>query len=231
MNPLDKILLKISILCGVLYLLAPFLLGAQLERFWLPNAIIKTLSIALLSIIAFRHNFLLLGFALLLGSIGDLFLALPFGLFVYGLTAFLFGHLVYITLWLRHWKKPLNFTFHQKLISAILLFFTAFMLGFLLPLEGGLTIPVAVYMVVITAMAISAVLAGFSCNWIVLGAILFVISDTLIALGRFKHLVTGLTSGFLVWSTYYAAQYLITMGYFHERAAHVPQGAVQYGER
>ena len=218
MKSLDKILLKISILCGVLYLLAPFLLGAQLERFWLPNAIIKTLSIALLSIIAFRHNFLLLGFALLLGSIGDLFLALPFGFFVYGLTAFLFGHLVYITLWLRHWKKPLQFTFRQKLISAILFFFTVFMLGFLLPLEGGLTIPVAVYMIVITAMAMTAVLAGFSCNWIFIGAILFVISDTLIAVGRFKHLVTGLTSGFLIWATYYAAQYLITMGYFHTRA-------------
>jgi uncharacterized membrane protein YhhN len=231
MRYFDKILLKISILCGTLYLIAPFIFGVQLEKFWLPNAIIKTLSIALLSIIAFRNNFLLLGFALLLGSLGDLFLALPFGLFVYGLSAFLFGHLVYITLWVRSWEKPLQFTFHQKLISAILFFFTVFMLGFLLPLEGGLTIPVAVYMIVITAMAMTAVLAGFSCNWIFIGAILFVISDTLIALGRFKHVVTGLTSGFLVWSTYYAAQYLITLGYFHERAAYAPHGSVQYGER
>ncbi len=210
----DKILLKISILSGVIYLIAPFLFGEQLATYWLPNAIIKTLSIALLSIIAFRNKFLLLGFALLLGSIGDLFLALPFGFFVYGLGAFLIGHLVYITLWIRHWKSPLELNFNQKLISVLLFFFTLFMLNYLLPLEGGLTIPVAVYMIVITAMAMTAVLAGFSCNWIFIGAILFVISDTLIALGRFKHLLTGLTSGFLVWSTYYAAQYLITIGYF-----------------
>ena len=218
MKSLDKILLKISIICGAIYLLAPLIFGDQLERFWLPNAIIKTLSIALLSIIAFRHNFLLLGFALLLGSIGDLFLALPFGLFVYGLAAFLVGHLVYIALWVRHWKNPLQLSFNQKLISVSLFFFTLFMLNYLLPLEGGLTIPVAVYMIVITAMAMTAVLAGFSCNWIFIGAILFVISDTLIAVGRFKHLVTGLTSGFLIWATYYAAQFLITMGYFHTRS-------------
>ena len=213
----DKYFLVISIVCGVIYLLAPFLFGAQLETYWLPNAIIKTLSIALLAVIAFRNNAYLLGFALLLGSLGDLFLALPFGLFVYGLAAFLVGHLVYITLWVRHWKSPLELTFHQKLISALLFFFTLFMLNYLLPLEGGLTIPVAVYMIVITAMAMTAVLAGFSCNWIFIGAILFVISDTLIALGRFKHVITGLTSGFLVWSTYYLAQSLITLGYLHIR--------------
>ena len=187
---------------------------------------IKTLSIALLALIAFRNNAYLLGLALLLGSLGDLLLALPFVLFVYGLAAFLVGHLVYITLWVRHWKNPLELTFNQKLIMSLLFFFTLFMLNYLLPLEGGLTIPVAVYMIVITAMAMTAVIAGFSCNWIFIGAILFVISDTLIALGRFKHLFTGLTSGFLVWSTYYLAQYLITLGYFHERAAHL-----QYGER
>ncbi len=213
----DKFLLRISIICGVIYLIAPFLFGEQLATYWLPNAIIKTLSIALLALLAFRANALLLGLALLFGSLGDLFLALPFGLFVYGLSAFLIGHLVYSFLWVRHWKSPLKLTSNQKLVSAILFLFTMFMLGFLLPLEGGLTIPVAVYMIVITAMAISAVLAGFSCNWIVLGAILFVISDTLIALGRFKHVVTGLTSGFLIWSTYYLAQYLITMGYFRSQ--------------
>ena len=226
MKSFDKILLKISIVFGVSYLFAPFLCGDQLATYWLPNAMIKTLSIALLALIAFRNNAYLLGLALLLGSLGDLLLALPFVLFVYGLAAFLVGHLVYITLWVRHWKNPLELTFNQKLIMSLLFFFTLFMLNYLLPLEGGLTIPVAVYMIVITAMAMTAVIAGFSCNWIFIGAILFVISDTLIALGRFKHLFTGLTSGFLVWSTYYLAQYLITLGYFHERAAHL-----QYGER
>ena len=213
----DKNLLMISIACGVIYLLAPFLFGDQLATYWLPNAIIKTLSIALLAVIAFRNNAVLLGFALLFGSLGDLFLAVPFGLFVYGLAAFLIGHLVYISLWVRHWKKPLTVTSNQKIISALLFSFTAFMLGFLLPLEGGLTIPVAVYMIVITVMAVTATIAGFSCNWIFIGAILFVISDTLIALGRFKHLITGLASGFLIWSTYYLAQSLITLGYFHSR--------------
>jgi uncharacterized membrane protein YhhN len=49
------------------------------------------------------------------------------------------------------------------------------------------------------------------------GALLFLLSDTLIALSTFKHLVSGKLAGFLIWSTYYLAQYLMTFGFIGEK--------------
>lgn len=76
-------------------------------------------------------------------------------------------------------------------------------------------IPVMAYMVIISIMVI---MAGFryqrvnllSFQLILAGAILFVISDTLLAINKFvQHFES---SGVLIIATYMLAQYLITMG-------------------
>jgi uncharacterized membrane protein YhhN len=72
-------------------------------------------------------------------------------------------------------------------------------------------LPVTAYMIAISLMAIAA---GFRDEqqflWVAMGALMFMISDTLIAVERF---VTPFEySGMAVMSTYYLAQLLICVG-------------------
>ena len=67
----------------------------------------------------------------------------------------------------------------------------------------------------LTTMVVTSILAGLSRSWVVLGAILFLISDSLIAVTKFKTPIAG--RDFLVWSTYYVGQCGIALGYLHER--------------
>jgi uncharacterized membrane protein YhhN len=60
-------------------------------------------------------------------------------------------------------------------------------------------------------MVISAILARFENPWVAVGAILFLISDSLLAVNKFKTPVPY--RDFLVWSTYYAGQYGIAIGF------------------
>lgn len=94
----------------------------------------------------------------------------------------------------------------------IVLIFSAVMLWWLLPIPNGMSLPVVAYIAVITAMVLSAILAGKASMLIPAGALVFMISDLLIALSRFRMLTGGLTAHVLVWSTYYAAQCLIVRG-------------------
>ncbi len=217
LKSIDRGLLIVSIVCGVSYLLAPFLLAEQIKTYWPLNATIKGLAVSSLAVIAFGlargRDGKLLCLALMFSSLGDIFLALHNGnYFVFGLLSFLVAHLFFITLWIRHWDTPLQTNGKQKLLVVTLLLFLVAMLWWLLPIPG-LSIPVAIYMCVLTTMVITAALADFKSNWVVMGAILFLLSDTLIALSAFKDVVGGRLAGFLIWSTYYLAQYLIAVGF------------------
>ncbi len=221
MKAIDRAMLIVSIVCGVSYLLAPFFFAQQIKTYWPLNATIKGLAVSPLAAIAYgllrERDGKLLCTALVFSSLGDIFLALRNGnYFVFGLLSFLIAHLFFIALWLRQWPKPLSANHSQKLIVAALLLFLAVMLWWLLPIPG-LSLPVAIYMCVLTTMVITAALAEFKSYWVVSGAILFLISDTLIALSTFKDVVGGRLAGFLIWSTYYLAQYLIAVGFLAEQ--------------
>ena len=221
MKSIDCGLLLVSMVCGVSYLLAPFLYAEEIKTYWPLNATIKSLAVSTLAVIAFRlvrgRGRILLSLALLFSSLGDIFLALRNGnYFVFGLLSFLVAHLFFITLWLRHWDTPLQTNGKQKLLVMMLLLFLVAMLWWMLPIPG-LSIPVAVYMCVLTTMVITAALADFKSNWVVTGAVLFLLSDTIIALSTFKDVVGGRLAGLLIWSTYYLAQYLLTFGFLGGR--------------
>lgn len=213
----ERALFVVSVTCGVSYLLAPFLFAAQIRAYWPVNAVIKGLAVATLAGLAWRllqgTDGKLLSVALVLSSLGDIFLAIRSGnYFVFGLLSFLVAHLVFIALWRRHWPQPLRVQRGQQgLIAALLLFLVA-MLWWMLPIPG-LSLPVAVYMCVLTTMVVTAALADFASQWVVVGAILFLLSDTLIALSTFKDVIGGRSAGVLIWSTYYLAQYLMTFGF------------------
>jgi len=89
--------------------------------------------------------------------------------------------------------------------------------GWLSTRVGDYAVPVIIYGVAITAMAVSAILAGFSTPLVWIGAMLFIISDSLIAAGRFTTALP--LTPYLIWPTYYLGQYGIAIGYLHDKAA------------
>ena len=103
----DRALLCASIACSAVYFVTK-----PLQPF--PGSIVlKGASVALLAVTALRSlprndNFVL-GAALALSSLGDVFLDLTPQRFIAGLASFLCAHLVYAALFVGHWPRPLRF--------------------------------------------------------------------------------------------------------------------------
>jgi uncharacterized membrane protein YhhN len=149
----------------------------------------------------------LLWAGLVFSLFGDVFLMLPRDRFVPGLVSFLVAHLLYVAAFRQ---GGVGFRWMLALPYAL---YAAVLLRVLLPRVGALKIPVLVYALVLTAMAwiaaerAAAGLPGGSLAAI--GAALFVVSDSALALNRFVRPFRGAQP--LVLSTYYAAQTLIAL--------------------
>jgi len=191
-----------SLILGVLYLVTlPF-------QPYPGSVAVKGLSIATLAVVSWLGGARLLSAGLAASSIGDVLLdANPDTLFVPGLGAFLIAHLLYAIVFLRRrsWIPSLS-----RLVpaAAVVVYAVAFA-GWLAPALGPLLIPVALYICVITGMVVSSMIASVP-RFVPVGALLFLVSDSVLAAVRFKTAVTF--GNFLIWGTYYAAQFLIAYG-------------------
>ena len=204
-------LLVLSVAASLIFLLASPLVAGD----WL--VIFKVASIALLAVLGFRAN-ALLGTALTLGAIGDFLLGVhrmgsleADKLFLFGLGAFLAGHLVYIAMFRRF--LPRNWARHsvlRELAVMAVLGTLGLVLALLQHSLGPLLIPVVVYALVLAAMAISALLAEMGNPLAAIGALCFVASDAMLAIAKFRGPFTGHEP--LIWITYYLAQLLIFLG-------------------
>lgn len=200
----NKKLLAASAIFGALYL------ATQPWQPYPGSFAVKGLSIGLLALLAFPRvpN---LGIALTLSTLGDVLLDLnPEGYFVYGLGSFLIAHMVYVVFFVRNRPRPFTASPGKIAAAALVLLYSAGISAWLFPSLGDLQLPVAIYMCAITAMAIAAILSRFPAKWVATGAILFVASDSLLAINKFKTPVPY--RDVLVWSTYYLAQFAITKG-------------------
>ena len=125
----------------------------------------------------------LLAGALVLSSIGDYFLALQDGQrnFVRGLGAFLGAHLCYLLVMLPHATIP-----HALQIAGMLtlLALAGAMLAWLWPVLGSLRVPVGIYLGIICLMALAAI--SVPVPLLGIGALLFVLSDAVIAVDKFR---------------------------------------------
>src|SRR5215510_6021161 len=224
---IDRTLLFLSVVCSFFYLITQ-----NLQPF--PGSVpLKVLSVAPLAAIAFRalqepqsrprgvewlrdRDNVILGMALSFSSLGDALLDLdPERLFIKGLLAFLVAHLIYILLFVRNWDWPLRPKGWQLALVAAVLIYSLLLSQWLAPSLGAVAGPVMVYVCVITLMAASAILAGFSKPWVCSGVILFLISDSILAVDKFKS--PAPMGGYLIWATYYLAQYGIAIGFLLDR--------------
>ncbi len=140
--------------------------------------------------------------ALALGLAGDMLLEISSATFIAGLIAFLLGHIVYGAAFTRQVRA-----LHLGLAVPWLLLVGA-VYAILGDALGGMLVPVVAYMVVICGMAwrASARAAGLGGRALLglAGAVLFVFSDTLIALDRFGEPIDGVRPAIIL--TYWAAQ-------------------------
>lgn len=147
--------------------------------------------------------------ALVLSALGDLFLALKDQqrFFVIGLASFLLGHVAYVIAFAPYAAFP---ALTALVVIALALAAATAMIVWLWPSLGRLRGPVLAYFAVIMSMVATS-LSIPNASWILgAGAILFAISDSLIAVRKFKMPFPFIHES--VWITYVLAQYMIVAG-------------------
>ena len=207
----SRVLLFLSAAASLVFLLADSYVGVD----W--PVVFKVASILPLAVLGFRVD-TLLGTALTFGAVGDFLLGVhQLGsldaekLFLFGLAAFLLGHLVYIAMFAKYrgqhrWQRSFLRAIGILAIVATL----ASVLSLLRDSLGRLLIPVVAYASVLAVMAISALLADLGNPLAAIGGMCFVASDAMLAIGKFHGAFPWHEP--LIWTTYYLAQLFIFLG-------------------
>jgi len=181
------------------------------------GTIFKASSIVILGLVALLAHSRLLAAGLLFGALGDALLAWSPDTFLYGAFAFLIGHLFYITLWLRSGigigaalKSP------PRLLGALALIVACIVMTYLLvPRDNPMFAPLAVYTGVLTLMALCSFTLPTTRWLVMLGAVLFFISDGFVAWNMFHHdpdPTLAYWRSFAGWMIYWAGQAAICFG-------------------
>jgi uncharacterized membrane protein YhhN len=179
------------------------------------DVVLKTSMCVLLAIAAFRGKLNLFALALLFSAAGDAFLAYDGKrLFVPGLASFLTTHVLYAVAFVLATKdsaRPMSAG--RKVMLAVIPTFAVGYNAVLWPNLGALAIPVILYIAAIVVMAMLSL--RVRPIEVPLGAVLFMVSDSLISLEKFLWHAAWV--GPLVWITYALAQLLITRGMLSTR--------------
>ncbi|MBX2896423.1 MAG: lysoplasmalogenase [Cyclobacteriaceae bacterium] len=136
--------------------------------------------------------------------------------FIAGLIAFLTGHVLYIICYRNFRSAGTGLTGTQRIrFSLPIVLAGTGLVTILFPHLGSLQIPVMVYALVITVMAMQALFRygrtnSKSFTLVFAGAISFMLSDSLLAINKFMQPLP--LAGLAIMFTYILAQYLIVEG-------------------
>ncbi|GGE42164.1 hypothetical protein GCM10011367_16060 [Marinicauda pacifica] len=173
------------------------------------SPIIKASGIVMLGLFALMRRAPVLALALFLSAIGDYSLEIRGGLEI-GIAAFASAHAVYLGLFIwmirrEGWRRD------GLVLAGALALYGAAMLSWLRPGMGDLAFAATLYNAIILVMAMASGLVKGP-RLLAIGAVLFVISDSLLAAGWFKD-VRPLAEIKPVWITYAAAQICLALGF------------------
>src|SRR5919199_1265086 len=207
---LVAVLTALALISATLAILAATLKQRLTLYLFKPLTIILIIGIALEA----KHpTFLFYKQAVLAGPlfslVGDIFLMLPSARFLPGLVSFLAAHVLYIAAFLYQSGNSLS-----ALDLIPFLIYGGLMLRLLWRHLGKMRVPVVAYMLVILTMGWAAVSRRLMTEQegsllAMLGAILFIISDSLLAFDRFRGRFRGAQAFIL--GTYFTAQWLIAL--------------------
>jgi uncharacterized membrane protein YhhN len=188
-----------------------FLLLMAMEIGGIGRTILKAIPVSALLVLVLRDmqgfvRICLIG-ALLCSVSGDILLDLPYAnTFVFGLVAFLVGHLFYSVLFFRYAKSPDGF---GTWIIAGLVIFAGVMIWIFRGISPSLYGPVVLYILVIVTMSIGALLVPARNHLLFGGALLFIASDVVLAVNKF---LLAIPYGRVInISLYFIAQFVIIM--------------------
>ena len=199
------IIYKIYIFIALLYII---LLSIHPYPF---SSVIRLLPVLMFAYLCFKYLKEPMKFFMGIGYIcctcGDIFLDLSrTEFFIQALAAFLFGQIFYIIAFAQqfYYRKKRLYLALSPLLYALVITIILF------PRLGTFLIPVLVYIVVITLMGIFSAFINSKKTGIFIGAMIFIISDSLIAINKF--VVPFKYSTAIIISLYFIAQYMIGTG-------------------
>lgn len=161
--------------------------------------------------------------ALAFSWIGDIMLLFTFKHFLFffaGLTAFLGAHIVFIIAYRKATFKD-QIKFKWSFFPLVVIAYLALMAYLILPyVDSVIQVPITIYALVLALMIMIAwyrkdQTTDESFQLVVLGAALFTISDSVLAINRFSHTIPY--AGVAVMGTYIIAQWLIVNGLLKHR--------------
>jgi uncharacterized membrane protein YhhN len=156
----------------------------RLEFFAKPGATVALALVAATLDPAYSDTRTLFVLALLASLAGDVFLMLPGDRFVPGLGSFFVAQVLYTVGFALHGGSTVSYAIGAVIVAVLVVPLCRRFTGALRRAgRGDLVVPVSAYMVAIGAMAASAIASGNA--FAIVGALLFVASDSLIAETRF----------------------------------------------
>lgn len=219
---MNRLLLGLFWVFAIVYLATMH--RAPFPAHWLVKAI-PALSLAVLV----KRNLegrlgLLLAAALIFSAGGDIVLSFQEegarAYFVEGLGLFLVAQLFYIVAFALDRKyQPARLPLMLGIVAL-----SGVMTMILLPHLGAMLIPVLVYLVVITGMGLMAALNTRGGLLLIVGAVLFLVSDATIAIDAFLWSAPHPVAPYVIMLTYYAAQFCIAMAFVRRNIFPAPDG-------
>lgn len=184
---------------------------------------LPVLSLALFYFLKRRKNMhwedIVMSLAIVFAFFGDAFLMYEGAKwFMLGLASFLLTHIGYSLVLFRQGGDYLRKRWWVWLLLLGYGGLLVWIMGKGMDKSGdtGMLIPVMVYAAAIILMALTAinryrVVPDGSFRWVLVGAMLFVLSDSMLGINKFTFAFPA--AGFLILLSYYAAQYFIVFGY------------------
>jgi uncharacterized membrane protein YhhN len=198
-----------ALISGILYIRAKYsVLKYQLVIFK-PITMLLIISIAFLyPAIDLNYKIFIIA-GLLFSLVGDMFLIFPEKHFTKGLISFLIGHILYIFAFVVLAGFHITIWIFLPIVLLSILY-----LKTILPHTGNKTLPVIIYVIIITMMGWIALerlyyLQNLGSLLAAIGACLFMISDSVLALNKFRK--SFHRAELIILSTYYTAQWLLTV--------------------
>jgi uncharacterized membrane protein YhhN len=159
-------------------------------------------------------GFYFIAAALVLSWAGDVLLQMK-GMFIPGLISFLLAHIFYIIYFIRSNSRIKGLLQIHPFIGIPVLLYILLFLWLLFPYLDALKIPVTVYGITIGTMLLASInmrrkTNAMAATCFIIGALLFVVSDSLLAVNLFAY--SSMLLSLCVMLTYTSAQYLIVRG-------------------
>lgn len=177
------------------------------------TTVLKPIPILLLMLVTLKSKAIAQTKALLLTALGysflgDIVLTLPLkGALQGGIILFMLTHCAYIILYLKDFRFQANrFLYFLPVLALVMGGFY-----YLLPYLGAMTMPVTLYLCLLSTMVFCAFQVRQHARWIISGACLFLLCDFAFAINHFV-LPDNKAIAIFVMLVYYIAQFLLVTG-------------------